>query len=167
VPLGWPNNNDASSIFLANLSASPADPSSWTRSNAMNSVAPQPVLDTVVDHPGSDVGSPGFVPGTVVTPVPGDYNANGVVDAADYVAWRNALDTPTTLPNDTTPGTVTQADYDVWRTNFGRTAASGGLIETASVPEPASVVQVAIAALVLTTVLISLREMNSLSRLRP
>ena len=45
----------------------------------------------------------------------GDYNANGVVDAADYVVWRDALGTSAMLPNDPTSGTVTQEDYLVWR----------------------------------------------------
>jgi hypothetical protein len=53
----------------------------------------------------------------------GDYNENGVVDAADYVVWRNNLNQPVTLPNDTTPGTVSPEDYNVWRANFG---LSGG-----------------------------------------
>ena len=35
------------------------------------------------------------------------------------------------LPNDTTPGSVTQVDYNVWRANFGRSAAASG----ASMPE--------------------------------
>jgi autotransporter-associated beta strand protein len=67
----------------------------------------------------------------------GDYNGNGVVDAADYVMWRESLNQSVTLPNDLTPGTVNQADYDVWRANFGRTAASGAAV-AASVPEPAT-----------------------------
>jgi hypothetical protein len=53
----------------------------------------------------------------------GDYNDNGTVDAADYAAWRNALGTAATLPNDLTPGSVDQDDYGVWRANFG---AAGG-----------------------------------------
>ncbi len=49
------------------------------------------------------------------------------------------------LPGDTTPGTVTQADYDVWKTNFGMTAGSGSGSAGASpsrgvVPEPATAV---------------------------
>jgi peptidyl-tRNA hydrolase len=71
----------------------------------------------------------------VVAPgVPGDYNGNGTVDAADYVVWRT---------ND-----GTQTGYDTWRANFGR-AASSGAGDTgsasasanplsATVPEPAS-----------------------------
>jgi hypothetical protein len=43
---------------------------------------------------------------------PGDFNTDGTVDAADYIAWRNGLGT-----------TYTQTDYDAWRANFGQTAA--------------------------------------------
>ena len=69
--------------------------------------------------------------------IPGDYNGNGVVDAADYIVWRNHLGQRVTLPNDTTPGGVTQADYDVWRSNFGNNSG-GGSGASAAVPEPAS-----------------------------
>ena len=63
----------------------------------------------------------------------GDYNMNGVVDAADYVVWRNSIGTP--------------AAYNTWRANFGRTAASGSLVAAStSVPEPASLVLVIAAA---------------------
>jgi T5SS/PEP-CTERM-associated repeat protein len=64
--------------------------------------------------------------------LPGDYNQNGVVDAADYVVWRDGLGT-----------TYTQADYDVWRANFGQTIGSGTALPSAdplsiAVPEPAT-----------------------------
>lgn len=60
--------------------------------------------------------------------IPGDYNGNGTVDAADYVTWRKGLGT-----------TYTQNDYDVWRAHFGQTAGSGsGAIANADVPEPDS-----------------------------
>ena len=73
--------------------------------------------------------------------VTGDYNNNGTVDAADYVAWRNALGSATTLPNDSTPGMVTQEDYGVWRSNFGKTGGAGAdLAGSASVPEPNAIV---------------------------
>jgi hypothetical protein len=74
----------------------------------------------------------------------GDYNNNGVVDAADYVVWRSRLGQSVTLPNDTTPGTVTQADYTVWRNNFGATSGSGsGSLGGGAVPEPISMVLIA------------------------
>lgn len=136
--IGWPNNNGAGSIFLANLTSNPATPASWSLSNNNNSSAPQPVYADVIDSPGGDVGSPGYVPGVVVQ-LNGDYNGNGVVDSADYALWRHALQTATALPHDTTPGSVTIDDYNVWRANFGQTAGSGSsYTNAANVPEPAS-----------------------------
>jgi hypothetical protein len=62
--------------------------------------------------------------------LPGDFNANGSVDAADYVVWRHELGT-----------TYTQDDYDLWRANFGQTAVGGAAVSAAAslaqaVPEP-------------------------------
>jgi hypothetical protein len=51
---------------------------------------------------------------SAVAGLPGDFNEDGAVDAADYVAWRKGLGT-----------TYTQTDYDVWRAHFGQTAGSG------------------------------------------
>ena len=45
----------------------------------------------------------------------GDYDQNGNLDAGDYVVWRKTLGQSIVLPNNSTPGTVSQADYDVWR----------------------------------------------------
>jgi len=71
------------------------------------------------------------------TPPPGDYNENGVVDAADYVLWREKLGSPTSLPNDDTPG-VGDDDYTRWRAHFGQTisGAGGSPSGGTSVPEP-------------------------------
>ena len=77
-----------------------------------------------------------FVPDTL----PGDYNTDGVVDAADYVVWRKTDGTP--------------EGYDTWRANFGRAAGMGATAgwappegwsssaadSAAAVPEPAAVV---------------------------
>jgi hypothetical protein len=71
------------------------------------------------------------------TGISGDYNGNGVVDAADYTVWRDNLGKSVTLPNDTTPGTVVQADFDVWKNNFGLHAGSGAF-SAGAVPEPAT-----------------------------
>jgi hypothetical protein len=74
--------------------------------------------------------------------LPGDYNQNGTVDAADYVLWRNGGP----LQNDATPG-VQPGDYDVWRANFGQTAGNGaGADVNAPVPEPTSFLLMAVAA---------------------
>jgi len=76
------------------------------------------------------------------TGLPGDYNGNDVVDAADYSAWRDALEGGATeLLNDPTPGTVDESDFLYWRDHFGETASSGsGSGSGVAVPEPAAAV---------------------------
>ncbi|HEX3600410.1 MAG TPA: PEP-CTERM sorting domain-containing protein, partial [Lacipirellulaceae bacterium] len=69
--------------------------------------------------------------------VPGDYNNNGVVDAADYVVWRSNVGAAT-IPNRGTgiSGTVGSVDYDFWKAHFGNTSGSGSGLSSAAVPEP-------------------------------
>jgi hypothetical protein len=54
----------------------------------------------------------------------GDYNGNGIVDAADYTVWRDHLGqtvTPGTNGDGTDSGVVEQGDYDIWSANWGHT----------------------------------------------
>jgi hypothetical protein len=79
----------------------------------------------------------------VGVPVPGDYNGNGVVDAADYTVWRDHLGQTFQLQNEgsgQTPGAVTVEDYDFWKAHFGMTSgsASSYLYGESAVPEPAT-----------------------------
>jgi hypothetical protein len=81
--------------------------------------------------------------------VVGDYNQNGVVDAADYILWRNSLgQTGAALAADgNNDDIIDQADFDVWRAHFGQTASSGsGASANAAVPEPATIVLPMLAA---------------------
>jgi hypothetical protein len=66
------------------------------------------------------------------TALPGDYNLDGLVDAADYVVWRKTDgDNP--------------AGYALWRANFADTlSGTGGRLADTSVPEPSSVVFLAV-----------------------
>ena len=64
--------------------------------------------------------------------LPGDFNLDGTVDAADYVVWRKGLGT-----------TYAQDDYNVWQANFGATLGSGAALPATeplspAVPEPTS-----------------------------
>ncbi|MEM9187146.1 MAG: PQQ-dependent sugar dehydrogenase [Planctomycetota bacterium] len=75
---------------------------------------------------------------------PGDYNADGVVNAADYTVWRDHLGDPSgTLPNDPEGGPVGAAQYRIWRENY-----TGGVPNglSAFVPEPGSACLAAFAA---------------------
>jgi hypothetical protein len=71
-----------------------------------------------------------------------DFNNNNVVDAADYVVWKNNVGltgTGTRATGDANGDTnVNQADYDLWRAGFG-TAIPPGSALAAAVPEPASI----------------------------
>ena len=61
----------------------------------------------------------------------GDYNQNGIVDAADYVVWRTSIGG--------------QLAYDAWRAQFG--SAAVGLGSGSTVPEPTSMGIALLAAL--------------------
>ena len=81
----------------------------------------------------------------VLSTLPGDYNADGKVDAGDYTVWRKKLGSSTSLSNgDDTPG-VGYDDFARWRAHFGQSAA--GLGTGSSVPEPTGVLLVLIGLL--------------------
>jgi hypothetical protein len=55
-------------------------------------------------------------------PLPGDYNNNGAVDAADYVLWRMALGSMVgrySGADGSGNGTIGPEDHGVWTANFG------------------------------------------------
>lgn len=70
--------------------------------------------------------------------VPGDYNGNGIVDAGDYIYWRNSTAPPANY-FDGADGNgnrlIDAGDYSVWRAHFGESTGSGAGLAT-SVPEP-------------------------------
>jgi len=85
--------------------------------------------------------------------LPGDFNDDGVVDAADYSIWRDHLgdgdETALSGSGDGMNG-VDAGDYALWVDNFGKTLDAGagaGGSAIAAVPEPASWLLVSLAAL--------------------
>jgi autotransporter-associated beta strand protein len=82
----------------------------------------------------------------------GDYNHNGVVDAADYIVWRKAFgQTGGTVGDGNSDGRVDQADYLIWAGNLGRRAPSPAHGAAASVPEPSAAALTALAAIAVWT----------------
>jgi T5SS/PEP-CTERM-associated repeat protein len=79
----------------------------------------------------------------------GDYNGNGVVDAGDYVVWRDTLgQTGTSLAADGNGnGAVDTADYDLWRRRFGG-VIGGGVGAAAAIPEPTTMALLAMCSFV-------------------
>jgi hypothetical protein len=82
---------------------------------------------------------------TLVTPpppvTPGDFNDDGVVDTADYVAWQKTRNTNFNLGGNgdetgASMGVVDDADYALWLANYGEVAAGSG--GGAPIPEPST-----------------------------
>jgi hypothetical protein len=65
-----------------------------------------------------------------------DFNGDGIVDSADYIAWRRGK------------GTIyTSSDYNLWRAHFGATVGTGSAAATAGpIPEPATCILLTLAA---------------------
>jgi hypothetical protein len=102
--------NDADyQIWLANIDAPDRK---WHHANFDNH------LNKVVDGADYDIWLYG-------TPLPGDFNFDGIVGAADYVLWRKG------------PTAIMQSGYNVWRKNFGEVLGSG-TGNSAAVPEPSA-----------------------------
>ncbi len=69
-------------------------------------------------------------------PLEGDYNGDGVVNAADYTKWRDTWTrTNTDLSADgNNNGVIDSGDRDVWAANYGATTSTA-----VAVPEPAAI----------------------------
>lgn len=89
----------------------------------------------------------------------GDYNFDGVVDAADYTVWRDAEGQPAgTLPNDIDGGVIGPEQYATWVAAYGTVFG----VPITAVPEPS-----AVASILLTLLAVSaLRSLGSVNRKR-
>jgi hypothetical protein len=71
-----------------------------------------------------------------------------MVNAADYVVWRNAEgSTISTRADADGSGLVDEGDLAIWRDNFGTVAELGAGSNQASVPEPTTFALLLVAAL--------------------
>ena len=89
-------------------------------------------------------------PNGLITPgyIPGDFDGDGLVNSADYTAWRSSFVrsvTPWTGADGNGDGTVDVADYVMWRRQMTLASEAQSASATA-VPEPAGLVMFALAA---------------------
>jgi hypothetical protein len=123
---------------------------SLTDANAHDLPTATTAISSGVNSPTNLLGNSGSVN---LAPPTGDYNGDHLVNAADYVIWRDTLGQSVTAGHGADgngDGTINTADYDFWRSKFGNAAGSGsGLGSAISAPEPAA------ASLVISAVLIS------------
>ncbi len=129
------DGNDTLSLWVDPISIASLSAPTFTRSNAnfLSSLSSM----GIVSYNTSKSNAGGYLDALIVSNsstalldvtgvVSGDFDRNGMVDAADYVVWRKSLGT-----------TYQQSDYQVWRANFGQSAASGSAgMGNATIPEP-------------------------------
>jgi hypothetical protein len=96
----------------------------------------------------------------------GDFNGNGVVDAADFTVWRDTFgQTGADLAADADgDGTVDEDDYKIWKLTFGLPVTSlpgtGGGTNVHAIPEPRSFVLALVSLLICTSLRFRSRVLN-------
>jgi hypothetical protein len=72
----------------------------------------------------------------------GDYNHNGVVDAADYIVWRKSFGSIGSglAADGNGDNAVNLLDYDIWRVHFGDSAGAAATAESQPIPEPSTAI---------------------------
>ncbi len=115
-------------LILEQTNASGSNDATFFSQEGSASLAPRLVIDAII--------------ATLVPPaLPGDYNGDGAVNAADYVLWRNSANTSVVAYSGADgdgSGYIDAADYAVWRSHFGDTLGNSAILSNA-VPEPASI----------------------------
>ena len=102
---------DSGTQYLTSLTADPVQSTVTGLGNEFTATVPARSIMTFVIPPR----------------LPGDFNGDHIVNAADYTVWRNGLGSIYTLEQ-----------YDEWKSNFGATQPGSGSAAAASVPEPAT-----------------------------
>lgn len=100
------------------------------RTEALSLLIRETVWEVLTEHQYAGVIEPGAIPG--------DFNGDGIVDAADFVVWRNSVgqEGEGLAADGIRNGVVDEWDYLLWRENYGRSLPPSGILAPTSVPEP-------------------------------
>lgn len=86
------------------------------------------------------------------SPLAGDYDRNGIVDADDYEVWSRDYGSTSTAADGDGSGDIGAGDYLIWRKNFGKSlpgvigGRGGG---EAAVPEPGAALLIVLGTLII------------------
>ncbi|MCA9184157.1 MAG: hypothetical protein R3E01_33840 [Pirellulaceae bacterium] len=89
----------------------------------------------------------------LVVGLAGDYNRNGVVDAADFTVWKDNFGTSLIVADGNGNGIVDAADFTVWKDNFGNTPELVAAPPAVAVPEPSGRVMALLVGILVMTML--------------
>jgi hypothetical protein len=142
------SNSDASAIYSEGSIVSAMLGGStyrWTISYTGNITWTDPDASIVNTITGAGTGTDVVLIGLdsmVAEGLDGDFDDNGMVDASDYTVWRDNLGGNSAVLNGNGSGaaTVVQADYELWKSQFGMSGSGSGGLAASAVPEPASAV---------------------------
>ena len=122
------------------------DPFADSGTQFLTSLTSDPALSTVSglgNHFTASVPARSIMALVIAPRLPGDFNNDGVVGAADYTVWRDTqgqagqdLAADFAGPGGTPDGIVDNLDYQFWADHFGITSAGSGSGAGATVPEP-------------------------------
>lgn len=136
----WPRNNNSSSIYLTDTNAENiTDGTAWALSVAGDRGAYQALAPR-----DGDVGSPGFV---YLGNADADFDGDGLVTGADYLAWQRGFSaaSPGHADGDANgDGMVDHIDLALWQQQFGTSM----LCASDAVPEPSGYLLFAVAGLI-------------------
>jgi len=119
----------------------------------INGVAKQPGLYGAIGAPGVPVANQtALITGTGTLNVtrydlPGDFDNNNIVDAADLTVWRNGMAAGNATGDTNGDGYSNGTDFLIWQRFLG--ATNPAVAAVAAVPEPTSLVGAAIASIAL------------------